>query len=121
MNTKHYYARYTPMGNDGIWGDMCEIPGAVVMFDNKRVRDEWVEDNEFNTYNGKGHQTMTLTEREARVIMLRQCGREMADYHKNHGLYTTFREYARFCPTWLMFDDYSAVSLRVLGFVFAYE
>ena len=109
MATKHYYAMHTPMGNNAIWAVMRTIPGTVVMFAKKRERDDWVEDNEFNTYNGKANQTMTLTEHEARVIMLRQYGREMADHNKAHGLYCTYREYAQWRPTWLMYEDYEAV------------
>ena len=107
MATKHYYAMHTPYG-DAVDTNNTPI-GTVFMFSRKRARDEWVEDNEYNTYNGNAHQTMTLTEHEARVIMLRQHGREMSDHHRNHGLYCTYREYAQWCPTWLMYEDYEAV------------
>lgn len=109
MATKHYYAMHTPMGNDAIWEDTRTIPGTVIMFHRKRERDDWVEDNEFNTCNGNAHQTMAISEHDARVIMLRQCGREMAERHNRHGLEYSYREYAQYYPTALMHGDYSSI------------
>ena len=112
MATKHYYAMHTPKGNNVIWADTRTIPGTVFMFAKKRERDDWVEDNEFNTYNGNAHQTMTISEHEARVIMLRQHGRELYDAHeldRLKGSYADYREYAQYCPTAIMYDDYNKV------------
>ena len=112
MATKHYYAMHTPMGNSAIWADKRTIPGTVFMFSKKRERDEWVEDNSYNTYNGNANQTMTITEHEARVTMLRQYGRELYDAHESDrlkGSYSDYREYAQYCPTAIMYDDYNKV------------
>ena len=97
MDKRHYYAMHTPSG-------------TVIIFDGKLMRDDWVEDNWYNTLDGAPNQTRAITEHQARVTMLRQRGHAMAAYHKKHGLYCTYREYAQYCPTWLMAKDYDAVA-----------
>jgi len=106
MNKRHYYAMHTPYGNIT---DTDNIPvGTVLIFDGKKMRDEWVEDNEYDTRNGNKHQTKVITEHEARVTMLRQCGREMCAWHNRNGLAWPYRDYAQFCPTAVMARDYTA-------------
>ena len=107
MTTKHYYAMHTPDGN-AVNSQGTPIR-TVLMFSTKHERDKWVTENAYNTRTGEAHQTRTITEHEARVIMLRQCGRAMLD-HQNHGGITwIYREYAQYCPTYVMADDYAAV------------
>jgi hypothetical protein len=114
MSTKHYYAMRTPMGHDCTWGDTRAIYGTVVMFAKKRERDNWVKDNDYNPRTGNTNQTMTLTEHEARVTMLRQHGRALYEAHELHRRsYADYREYAQYCPTATMVNDYN----RVLGLV----
>ena len=84
--------------------------GTVIIFNRKTSRDEWVEDNTYNMRTGAGDQTRTITEHQARVIMLQQRGHAMATRHKRHGLYATYREYAQFCPTAHMVKDYDDVA-----------
>jgi hypothetical protein len=109
MATKHYYAMRTPMGNNTTWAN-TDIPvGTVVMFAKKRERNEWVEANAYDPSTGNAHQTMTLTAHEARVTMLRQHGREMCAWNNRTGLAWTYREYAQYCPTAVMVDDYNQV------------
>ena len=108
MTKRHYYAMHTP-GGDLPFGSGTPL-GTVIIFDRKISRDEWVEDNTYNMLTGAGKQTRSITEHEARVTMLRQHGHAMAAYRKRHGLYDTYREYAQFCPTWLMVKDYDAVA-----------
>ena len=108
MQKRHYYALHTPNGHTN---DKHGTPlGTVIIFDRKISRDEWVEDNTYNMLTGAGNQTRPITEHEARVTMLRQHGHAMAAYRKKHGLYDTYREYAQYCPTWLMVKDYNAVA-----------
>ena len=107
MATKHYYAMHTTQG-DAVDSDGTPI-GTVFVFTRKRERDGWAERNYFNTWNGKDHQTKAITEHEARVTMLRQCGREMYEAHERDrlkGSYADYREYAQYCPTAIMHDDY---------------
>lgn len=107
MATKHYYAMHTPYGNAV---DTNGTPiGTVFIFAKKRERDAWAEENYFNTYNSNAHQTKAITEHEARVTMLRQCGREMYEAHERDrlkGSYADYREFAQYCPTAIMYDDY---------------
>lgn len=114
METKHYYAMHTPHGNAV---DTNNTPvGTVIMFNRKRERDDWVEDNEYNTRTGQAHQTRTITEHEARVTMLRQLGRRLYYAHELNGIrgaYATFREYAQYCPTPIMYNDYD----QIVGFM----
>ena len=106
MATKHYYAMHTPYGNAV---DPNGTPiGTVFMFDSKRERDDWAEDNYFNTRNGNANQTRTIAEHEARVTMLRQCRREMLEHHNRNGLAWPYRDYAQYCPTAVMARDYTA-------------
>ena len=107
MATKHYYAMHTPYGN--AVDDNNTPIGTVYMFAKKRERDDWAEDNYYNTRNGNANQTRIITEHEARVIMLRQHGREMAERHNRHGLPYSYREYAQYYPTALMYGDYSGI------------
>ena len=108
MSTKHYYAMHTPYGNAV---DTSNTPiGTVYMFAKKRERDDWAEDNYYNAWNGIANQTRIITEHDARVIMLRQCGREMAERHNRYGLHYPYREYAQYYPTALMHDDYDKVA-----------
>ena len=107
MNNRHYYAMHTPYGDIT---DTDNIPvGTILIFDGKKMRDEWVEDNYYNTRNGNKHQTKAITEHEARVTMLRQCGREMLEHHNRNGLAWPYRDYAQYCPTAVMARDYTAV------------
>lgn len=114
-NRRHYYAMHTPYGNVV---DTNNTPvGTVIIFDGKKIRDEWAEANEYNTRNGNKHQTKVITQHEARVIMLRQHGREMFEYHNDNlrmagrplESYGDYREYAQFCPTAIMARDYGAI------------
>lgn len=110
MSTKHYYAMHTPYG-DAVDTNGTPI-GSVFMFSKKRQRDAWVEDNYFNAYNSKDRQAKAITEHHARVTMLRQCGRDMYEAHERDrlkGSYSDYREYAQYCPTALMYDDYCKV------------
>ena len=108
MTNRHYYAMHTPHGHAT---DMDGTPlGTVLIFDRKISRDEWVEDNYYNTCTGNGGQTRAITEHQARVTMLRQHGRAMAAYRQKHGLSYTYREYAQYYPTFLMVKDYDAVA-----------
>ena len=104
MTKRHYYAMHTPHGTTGKHGAPL---GTVIIFDRKTSRDEWVEDNFYSTLTGNPNQTRTITEHEARVTMLRQCGREMCAYRNRHVSYT-YREYAQYYPTALMVNDYDA-------------
>ena len=108
MATKHYYAMHTPYGN-AVDSNGTPI-GTVIIFDRKRARDDWTEDNYYNMRTGNGGQTRAITEHEARVTMLRQHGREMSERHNRHGLPYTYREYAQYYPTALMIKDYDAVA-----------
>ena len=108
MTKRHYYAMHTP-GGDLPFGTGTPL-GTVIIFDRKRARDEWAEDNYYNMRTGNGGQTRTITEHQARVTMLRQRGHAMAAYRKKHGLSYTYREYAQYYPTALMVKDYDAVA-----------
>ena len=108
MTNRHYYAMHTPNGHAT---DRNGTPlGTVIIFDRKRARNDWVEDNYYNTRTGNGGQTRAITEHQARVIMLRQHGHAMAAYRNRHGLSYTYREYAQYYPTALMVKDYDAVA-----------
>jgi hypothetical protein len=107
MATKHYYAMHTPQGN-AVDSNGTPI-GTVYMFAKKRERDDWAEDNYYSTWNGNAKQTRTITEHDARVIMLRQYGRAMAEWHNRHGLPYSYREYSQYYPTALMHGDYSRI------------
>lgn len=107
MDKRHYYAMHTPFGN--ITHENGTPSGTIIIFDGKRMRDDWVEDNEYNTLNGNPNQTRAITEHEARVTMLSQCGREMCAWHNRHGLTYTYREYTQYYPTALMVKDYESV------------
>jgi hypothetical protein len=109
MSTKHYYAMRTPMGNYTILEHTHAIYGTVLIFATKRERDAWVQDNAYDPRTGNAHQTMIITEHQARVTMLRQEGREMCARHNRGKIAWTYREYAQYYPTALMVDDYNKV------------
>ena len=108
MNKRHYYAIHTPFGD--VTDDKGTPLGTIIVFDSKRARDEWVEDNYYHTLNGNPNQTRAITEHEARVTMLRQWGHEMCSRHNRHGLKYSYREYAQYYPTALMVKDYEAIT-----------
>jgi hypothetical protein len=108
MATKHYYAMRTPYGDVT---DTDNTPvGTVIIFDRKRERDEWVSEHAYDAHTGKARQAKAITEHEARVTMLRQHGRAMCKWHNVGGIaWWTYREYAQYCPTAVMVDDYNSI------------